>query len=266
MCIPFVKIARDLQDHPLWKEKPFSRGQAWVDLVLMASYKDGAIRRRGIKVKVLRGEIGYSLRELAEKWGWSLGKVQRYIDELKSDKQIDTRTDTEGVNVTTVLCLVNYEKFQSNGTENDTENDTEKKQKVIRKRYGNDTETGTDKEVKEVKERKEETMSADSFEEFWGCLPSRAKRCGKAGAKKSWDKHVNGNAAEVISSVRSHMQSADWVKENGKFIPMITSWINQHRWTAPAESLDISRASAACTAPYSQSDINTALRARKVVI
>jgi len=145
----WIKLFRCVQKNPIWQERPFDRARAWVDLLLLANSKAGTIRRRGIKITVQRGEVAYSLRELGKRWGWSLGKVQRFLHELKTDTQIDTRNDTENVSVTALIHLVNYDKYQSRDTKNDTKNDTE-----------TGTKTGTEQEGKEVKEK---TSSPESL-------------------------------------------------------------------------------------------------------
>lgn len=136
----YIKLWRCIKDNPLWFEEPFTRGQAWVDLLMVANHQAGSMRRRGIRVSVRRGEVGMSLRELSGRWRWSLGKVQRFFDELKSDSQVHYRTDTENVSVTTLICISNYERYQCSDTEIDTEIDTE---------------TGTEQECKEEEELKE---------------------------------------------------------------------------------------------------------------
>jgi hypothetical protein len=142
----WIKLYRCLAGHDLWLSEPFTRGQAWVDLLLMANHKSGQIRRRGIRVNVQRGEVGISLRELAARWQWSVGKVQRFFAELKTDDQIYYRMDTENVSVTTLICLTNYEKYQLADTETGTQTDTE---------------TGTEQECKEGKEEKPEKTAGD---------------------------------------------------------------------------------------------------------
>ena len=138
----YIKLFRCIRDNELWNDKPFDRARAWVDLILIANHKPGRIRRRGILVEVRAGEVGYSLRELADSWGWSLGKVQRFIDELKNDTQIDTRIDTENVTVTTLIAITNYKLYQYSDTETGTESDTEVS-----------TETGTETIRKQVQNK-----------------------------------------------------------------------------------------------------------------
>lgn len=119
-----IWLSRSLIDHELWLQEPFTRGQAWVDLLLLANHTDGVIRRRGVKVNIRRGEVGYGLRELAARWRWSVNKIRRYFDELKTDTQIHYRMDTENLNVTSLICITNYENFQTMNTETDTVTDT----------------------------------------------------------------------------------------------------------------------------------------------
>jgi hypothetical protein len=33
----FVSIHREIMDHWIWQDKPVSKGQAWVDLILLAN-------------------------------------------------------------------------------------------------------------------------------------------------------------------------------------------------------------------------------------
>ena len=36
----WVKVHRDIQNCWIWEEKPFSRGQAFIDLILMVNHED----------------------------------------------------------------------------------------------------------------------------------------------------------------------------------------------------------------------------------
>ncbi len=77
----YIKLHRRLQENKLWLLDPFTRGQAWVDMLLLANYKEGWIRKRGILVTVNRGQLGWSEVALAKRWKWSRGKVRRFFRE-----------------------------------------------------------------------------------------------------------------------------------------------------------------------------------------
>ena len=36
----WIKLHRTLQDNKLWYSEPLTKGQAWVDLILLANHKD----------------------------------------------------------------------------------------------------------------------------------------------------------------------------------------------------------------------------------
>lgn len=122
----WVKLYRCIQSNPLWQERPFDRGRAWVDLILIANHKDGYIRVRGNKVTVLRGQVGYSILSLAERWGWSRGKVSRFLNELENDAQ---QIRQQKKRLTTLITILNYERYQAvDTTERETDSTTDGQQ------------------------------------------------------------------------------------------------------------------------------------------
>src|SRR6185503_7267647 len=63
---------------------------------------------------VLRGQIGFSMQSLGERWMWSKGKVLRFLNELEDEQQIVLQKN----NITTIISIVNYNKYQLNDTAN----------------------------------------------------------------------------------------------------------------------------------------------------
>lgn len=131
----YIKLYRQLLDNDLWKEKPFTKGQAWVDLLMKANYADKTCKIKGKTITIKRGQLLRSTDQLASDWGWSRGKVMRFLKELK-------RTGNGTANGTaygTLITIENYETFQGERTPNRTPNRTA---------------NGTgDKKFKEYKER-----------------------------------------------------------------------------------------------------------------
>jgi len=121
----WIKIHRSIMEMAEWTAEPFTRGQAWVDLLLLANHKTGFIRRRGIMVAVERGQVGYSEVALAARWQWSKGKVRRFLSELarlsRISRKISQKTVPKNTSVSSLICIINYEKYQANGTEDGTE-------------------------------------------------------------------------------------------------------------------------------------------------
>lgn len=105
----YISLYRSIQNNFLWDDKPFARGQAWIDLLLKASYEDREFLFNGQLVKLEEGELITSINKLADSWGWSRGKVRRYLEWLKSASMVSYQTD----NHKTVIKLLNFKEFQA---------------------------------------------------------------------------------------------------------------------------------------------------------
>ena len=112
----WIKLDRQMTEHWLWKDKPFSYAQAWVDLLLKANHKPAKILIKNCLVELNRGDQARSERTLEKDWGWSRGKVRRFLVLLKSDNMIEQRV----VPVTSIITICNYESFQGGSTTDDT--------------------------------------------------------------------------------------------------------------------------------------------------
>ncbi len=121
----WISIYRKIQDSWLWQDKIFSKGQAWIDLLLSANHQDKKIVFDSDLITVKRGEVITSIRKLCNKWGWSNSKVKKFLKLLQEDKIILFKCD----NKKTTINIVNYSIYQD---VNKSENDTETPQKNIK--------------------------------------------------------------------------------------------------------------------------------------
>lgn len=104
----WVTLHRALLDHWTWKSKPFSHGQAWVDLILNANHEQSKVMIKGTLYTVERGQQCRSVLTLASEWGWSRGKTERFLITLKNEHQIEQQTD----NKTSIITICNYSLYQ----------------------------------------------------------------------------------------------------------------------------------------------------------
>jgi hypothetical protein len=89
------------------------------------------------------------------------------------------------------------------------------------------TDIGTQSKVKESKVNKS-IIYTDEFLIFWQAYPNAVSK------KKSfeyWQKQKDKPDIEIIlQKLEVHKKSDQWQKDNGQFIPMSTTYINQARW------------------------------------
>lgn len=75
----WIKLHRKITDHWLWEDKPFARGQAMIDLLILAGYNDQPKYVDGNLETVERGSMVTSIRRLCDRWGWSNSKVIKVL-------------------------------------------------------------------------------------------------------------------------------------------------------------------------------------------
>lgn len=117
MMVGYIKLHRGWRDNDLFAGE-FSRADAWVWLIEHAAWKPVKARVKGKSVDLARGELSFAQRFMAEKWGWSKSRVDRFIADLRAEGMIETRSKigaTAGHNAgqgQSIIKLCNYEKYQ----------------------------------------------------------------------------------------------------------------------------------------------------------
>lgn len=77
---------------------------------------------------------------------------------------------------------------------------------------------------------------SSDFEKFWSAYPRRpGGRGGKEAAWRVWQRRVkNGSLPaipDLMAALTKLVASEAWLKEDGRFIPMVSTFLNKGRWT-----------------------------------
>ena len=205
----YIKLFRALAASEMWTKEPFTRGQAWVDLLLLANFAPGHIRVRGNRVDIGRGQVGWSVERLAERWMWSKGKLLRFLKELETDQQIERQKSF----VSSVLTITNYEKYQKmvRQTERKTDGKETSRQngKRTADRTADDTADGTLKKKKEINKQQQPKaeVPAEPAATTWEDVVVVLKREGVEMAEQAVvAAKRNGNTPRDILSLVEHYQ------------------------------------------------------------
>lgn len=135
----YIKIDRGLKSNSLWLEKPFSKGQAWVDLLILAQGIDRDVIVRGKVQQQKRGNVYTSIVFLSDRWGWSRNKVYRFLAELVNARMITIQGWTgngtmvgtrNGTSSGTVITIENWDVYQCSETVDETQNRTTRPKKT----------------------------------------------------------------------------------------------------------------------------------------
>ena len=154
----WLLLHRKLGDSALWLEEPFTRGQAWVDLLMLAQHSPSHIRVQGMKINLKRGDVGESEVTLSLRWKWSRGKVRRFLEEIEKDGMVKKETSKMADRRKSVITICNYDSYQvfkkENGTGDGTSDGTGDGQATGRRRAGDGTGSTNDNECTNGKEVK----------------------------------------------------------------------------------------------------------------
>lgn len=146
----WIKIYRQLTTHWSWQDKPFAKGQAWIDLLIMVNHKPSKVMFDGRPMDVKRGETVTSIRKLSERWGWSRAKVNRFLKCLSDESMVKINSTTK----CTTIIIDKYGDFQGRGeTKKPLKGQTRATEKPL---------TDTNKNEKNEKNEKKKTLDLPS--------------------------------------------------------------------------------------------------------
>lgn len=77
---------------------------------------------------------------------------------------------------------------------------------------------------------KKQKADAPGFDAFWAAYP---KHQGKTGAKKAWNTLAPDEDLRrvILSAIEGQKKNnPSWLEENGKYIPMPSTWLHGNRW------------------------------------
>lgn len=148
----WFRISREIEDHWVWKSnEPFDKRSAWIDLILLANFKDFKTTLKGKIVYRKRGDVNTSVRHLAQRWRWDKRKVTRFLMALESDGMVHVNSTTDG----TTITIENYSKWQNVSTTGSTSDGTTDST--------TDGTTGAPHEKEVIKKSKKKSLKKDIY-------------------------------------------------------------------------------------------------------
>lgn len=112
----------DNLDYWFWKDKPFAKGQAWLDILFSVSDKPKQVLYRDHHYTVEKGQFITSDNILSERWGWSRNKVRSFLNLLEERSYISVKRDNKGT-------IISINKLDSYGFHSTREGTTPKQEK-----------------------------------------------------------------------------------------------------------------------------------------
>lgn len=215
----WVKVHRSFDQSEAAHFPPCTR-EVWFYLIRNVNHADNGEFKRGsglFALEDIQDVLSWTVGYRAEKY--SKPQLTKALRRLREARMIETAKATRGLFVT----VSNYTKHQDrqNGEGNDESNEESPRRKCEGMHY-------------KQEEKKEETTLRKSagksthFDEFWKSYPRKKN---KVDAAKAW-KQSKGDSIfnEILDGLGRAVASADWQKDDGRFIPYPASWLRAGGW------------------------------------
>ena len=241
----FITLTRVILSNDEFREDaPLSKRDAYIELVLMASFSEETVMNGGEEIPLHRGQVLVSVRSLMERFHWGKTKVVNFLKWL-CETGIAT-VDKTGCKTggKTLLTLVNYgiesfrktvnktgdETGRKTGNETPSENERKEAKESKSNCYSDTSDTvypSYPSNSLEVNKNKNNTVT-DDFDEFWAAYP---KKVDKYVARQSYTKaRQKATADEIMQGLNRYKQYLSAEQTEKQFIANASTWLNQHRW------------------------------------
>ncbi|PZQ99192.1 MAG: hypothetical protein DI533_00345 [Cereibacter sphaeroides] len=236
-----MNIARSLFHDEAFKDQPYTEREAFMWLVMEASWKDRTKRIGNVVVDLKRGQLAASIRFMAEAWDWEKSTVDRFLKRLEKRDMIGTECGTG----TTVITIRKYNEYQGGDNSSGTDD--------FEKRDSSGTAAGQTRTPEETPEASLEQntgrptqlvlvaendqpkpKTTDGFDRFWSAFPQKGRVAKKAAHEKYCRAVKSGVDAERIISAAEAYSRTDRVQRG--FAMHATTWLNGGCWDDEAEA------------------------------
>ena len=141
------------------------------------------------------------------------GRRKKERSKERTDTDSDTDSDSDS----------DTDSDSDSDTESDSDSDSESDVSIG---YGYPIDRVSEKDSDRASGGESEKCQNDDFERFWAVYPRQIRM---RDARKAF-KDVAVPVEILIQSVEAWKQSEDWTKDNGRWIPAPSKWLNEHRW------------------------------------
>ena len=224
----FVKVYRKSLQNELFLEIPYDRWHAFMFLLLEARKFPTVIVLKGKDIHLDTGQLIRGEDTLAEKWGWSKGKVRRYLSMLENLGMITKNGTPYG----TLITIENYNKYQGEDitdgkpdgkpdgkADGKPDGKQRKKDKERERKKKNVFIPPTAEEVREYCEQRQNGIDPDEFVNFYqskGWYIGKNKMKDWKAAVRTWERNRKGgrrstSAAEQLDDF--YKMTREWGKE-----------------------------------------------------
>ena len=219
----YIKVWRKTKDWA-FADRPIALA-LWVTLLFEANHKATRKIYKGQIIDVLPGQLLTGRKYLSKISGISESTIEKYLKWFESEQQIAQQTSSQN----RLITILNWDKYQGNGTKLDSPSDNKKTTKYTTKRQQKDTPKNVynDKNVKNVV-----PPALDSLKDYF-------KELKYPGEAEAFFDHFTSNGWRIGGKTKMidwQASARNWVrkaKEFGKLSPKVNEAPTRHKNNEP---------------------------------
>ncbi len=224
VSMTWIKLHRDILDSDVFASQKLLK--IWIWCLCKANFKDRTVPLKVGKgetlVKIKRGQFLFGRFKAEEDLCIDGSTIYKAMKKLEEMNNISIQSN----NQYSIVTICNYSYYQKNDIEEVAADEQVSSSQVTAEGQP----SNTPKKVKKEGEGKEgKSIYTSDFLVFWSAYP---KKIGKGSAYKAWKKIKSTKEllTEMLSAIKKQINSNDWKKENGQYIPHPSTWLNTNRW------------------------------------
>ena len=105
----WISLNRQVTENWIWKDTPYAKGQAWVDILLRVNHKANKVPIGNQIIDLKEGQTIWSIDDMAKSWGWSRKKVSNFLNILETESMLSQKRTSKY----TLLTVENWALYQN---------------------------------------------------------------------------------------------------------------------------------------------------------
>tara|TARA_Y100000401_G_scaffold38325_1_gene28918 strand:+ start:14669 stop:15439 length:771 start_codon:yes stop_codon:yes gene_type:complete len=194
----WISIHRKILKNPLVKfSKKYSYAEAWLWLLLRATYSNQKVVLGADIYHLKSGEIITSQKKLRLQFGWGTSRLKTFLNLYKKDNMIDVKTNKK----LTMITIINFSNLQKKRDTNESQ--TNHKQSHINKDKNKDNKESLKVRFEKFHKKCKDTLPNEhpeytAFVNWWS-------EYNEGGSKMKWEKNKTFNLK---------MRWATWIRRS----------------------------------------------------
>ena len=198
----YVLVWRKIQDSGLM-QMPNTLA-VFLHILFSATHKDIKVGTTTGVIELKRGQYISGLNRMSSELKQSVQQIRTSLSRLEQLEIISIKSTSKY----SIYTIENYDIYQDVNTLSTNKQQTDNKQTTTKQTHNTHKEHNID------------------FDEFWKLYPNKN---GKATALKAWIKR-KPNLDVVKNALLWQKELDSWKKNDGQFVPMASTYINNERW------------------------------------